>query len=492
MPRVCGLETEFGCAVYDPALGRVEDLVEQIKNTIIIDDRRGLIDLHARGSYNPAGCGGFLTNGGRLYIELVGSHLEYATAECRKIRDLLAQIRAGQTLLQSTLDRLDMSESVKIYNNSIDHYSGTTFGCHENYSVGGRGLDALLDAEFFGVRMLHLLLPFIVTRQIWAGAGRVGGHRIVERAATDNVLQPSGFEADTRGVGMRYGVTLDPVPFQLSQRADHIVRPSGSRVRFNRSLINLQRNRNRLHMLGGEANMSEYTNALKLGITGIVLDLLELDLVPPTIRLYNAVGALRSISRDQRWKWVVDLEDGRTIRAVDIQRIYLKAALDNFKGQDAQTDWLMAEWQQVLDALERDPLLLADRLDWVAKYRLLQVFMREEGLDWDAEVLHSLDLAYHDINPATGLALGLEQAGQLRRITTAADIESALEQPPADTRAAGRGSAVRRLLESGTTEPYKIDWSYLSIGTRRRLQMPEPEQTYLSEALNYVRQATDG
>src|SRR2546421_11330108 len=184
MPRhhgdsIFGVETEFGCLVSDDTLGTPEGIVELLKDYLFFDLKLGAIDLHARDDvFEPAHCGGFLLNGARLYIDAVGSHLEYATAECRSLKDLVANDRAGQRQIVRAIRELDLGDEVDVYNNSVDHFGGHTFGCHENYLIRA-------DDDFLN-RSVHLLYPFLVTRQIFAGVGRVGGHLL-----TSSSMRPS-------------------------------------------------------------------------------------------------------------------------------------------------------------------------------------------------------------------------------------------------------------------------------------------------------------
>ncbi|MDK3158871.1 proteasome accessory factor PafA2 family protein [Kamptonema cortianum] len=175
--RIFGLETEFGCLV-DSSDVQPETAVEIIKDYVFEELRQGAIDLHARDEvFEPAGSGGFLLNGGRLYIDAVGSHLEYATAECRQLDDLIAQDRAGQRLIVRAINEAGLADQVRVYNNSVDHFGGHTFGCHENYLVR-------MTEDFFSDEV-PLLYAFLVTRQIFAGVGRVGGHILAEAGSPD-------------------------------------------------------------------------------------------------------------------------------------------------------------------------------------------------------------------------------------------------------------------------------------------------------------------
>lgn len=477
--RVVGLETEFGCLVRDLGLGPYEEVVEHVKDAVFRGKRWGLLDLHTRDMYfEPAEAGGFLINGGRLYIDAVGSHLEYATPECRSLRDLIAYERAGQRLILKILRELCLHDKVSFYNNSVDHFAGHTFGCHENYSVNPESLSWR--------HALEKLVPFLVTRQIFAGAGRVGGHRLTTMWQTK-----SRHVADTVFVDSAYGVEPDPtVDFQLSQRADHILHTVSGRVRFSRALINpkwdqmyeLSRSP-RLHLLFGEANPSEYATFLKLGTTILVLDLLEEQAVPSGVELAAPLRALKEISRDPTHKWLIRRENGSTISAIDLQRFYLQAAQRRLAGRDRETDEILHEWEETLDALEHDPLELADRLDWVAKFALLQLFKDTEELTWQDDTLHSLDLEYHNIDPEQGLYYALPRR---RRLTSDSHIEQAMETPPTDTRAYGRALIVRGLRGRAIGE-YMIEWDGVFVEPKRTLVLADPFHSYKDEAEQFLR-----
>jgi proteasome accessory factor A len=485
--RIFGIETEFGCLVKDPAAGNPETVVEAVKDHVFYRQKRGAIDLHARDyTFEPARAGGFLVNGGRLYIDAVGSHEEYATAECQSYVDVVKHERAGQRILQEALDELGLAEVASFHNNSVDHFGGHTFGCHENYLVS-------LDEDFFKDSVAYLL-PFLVTRQIFAGCGRVGGHRLNRTDFRNNVMRLGEHEIDYIWVHNFYGVEIDKsVDYQLSQRADHILKTVASKVRFNRAIINPKwdsyynfSNLHRLHILFGEANMSEYASMLKVGTTCLVLDLVESDAAPKGARLSDPIQSLKSISRDPTWRWRVTLADGATMSAVDLQRLYLDAAKRRLAGRDEQTDWVLAEWEYVLDGLELDPMALDDRLDWVAKRKLLQGFMESEGCGWHDDIMQSLDLEYHNVSLENGLYHGLMQAGMIHRVTTDEAIEESMCQAPHNTRAAGRSQVVRKLIES-RNKRYVVDWDSVYVDRERFLELKNPFHHYRKEAGNFIR-----
>lgn len=480
-PRIYGIEIEFGCLVQDAALGSPEQVSELVKDHIFTESRAGVIDLHARDyTFEPARAGGFLLNGGRLYIDVVGDHEEYATPECRTLKELVTQERAGHRLLQGAVEELGLAGCVSFHNNSVDHFGGHTFGCHENYL-------ARLDEEFFRSGVAYLM-PFLVTRQLFAGVGRVGGHRLNRSDLRNNVMQIGQHEVDYIWVHNFYGVEIDrTVDFQLSQRADHILKQVGSKVRFNRSIINPKWDSyytwgdlHRLHVLYGEANMSEWATAMKVGSTCLALSLVEAGVVPDEVLLADPLRALREVSRDPHWKWIVHRMDGSSIGAVDLQRIYLKLAQEHFAGRDEETDWILREWDYALTGLETDPMLLDDRIDWVAKRKLLEMFREAEGASWQDDVMQSLDLAYHDINPESGLYHGLVQQGAMIRLTDDATIDRAKTTPPPDTRASARGAIVKWLLESGHPA-YALDWDAIFLSREQFLDLRNPFRTYERE-----------
>lgn len=481
--RIFGIETEFGCMVHGPGLTSSEEAVELVKDHVFYKQKLGVIDLHARDyAFEPARAGGFLRNGGRLYIDAVGSHEEYATPECTDLLDLITYDRAGRALLQSTLDDLGMADQISFHNNAIDHFGGHTFGCHENYLVQ-------IEDRFF-TDALATLLPFLVTRQIFAGSGRVGGHHLTRPSSKSNIMTLGEHEVDYVWVSNFYGVEIDPlVDFQLSQRADHIVKAISSRVRFNRAIINPKwdsyytySNLHRLHILYGESNMSEYALMLKVGVTSLVLELIEDGVSPVDVELADPMEALRQVSRDPRMRWIVRLKDGSTIPAVDLQRRYLQACRKFIRHRDEQTIMVLREWERTLDDLERDPLSTADRLDWSAKKKLYQRYIDDQGLSWQDDMMQSIDLEYHNLNPAVSIYSGLEQAGEITRYTTDEQVQSAITTPPENTRALGRGILVDMLIAHPGVR-YVIDWDAVYIEKNRQLELKNPFQTYEKECL---------
>src|SRR6202045_4058962 len=292
MDRIVGIETEYGCLMSSEELRcNSEVWPAKVKNYLFNKAGVGTIDLHYRDYEEPPGNGGFLLNGGRLYLDM--GHLEYSSPECISLRDLVSFDIAGDLMLNRALSEMDVEDQVAFLKNNVDHHTGATFGCHENYLMRR-------EAQFTP-EVLASLLAFLATRQIFSGAGRVGQ------------ANPLAFDFELPD---RPG----HVNFQISQRADHIVNDIYQWVQFNRAIINARdepladyRKYRRLHLLIGDSNMSPFATALKVGTTVCVLTLLEENLLPRNLVLTDAVQSTRDISRDSTGRWIVDLENGKTI-----------------------------------------------------------------------------------------------------------------------------------------------------------------------------------
>jgi proteasome accessory factor A len=466
MNRVVGLETEFGCLVTRDEERSAESWPARVKNHLFKKGRVGALDQHYRDYEEPPGNGGFLLNGGRLYMDM--GHLEYATPECRTVRDLVAYDLAGDALVQSALDALGVRDDVAFLKNNVDHHTGATFGCHENYLMRR-------ETEFTPERVGGLL-SFLATRQIFAGAGRVGQ------------ASPQAFEISPLP-------PFDRVDFQISQRADHIVNDIYQWVQFNRAIINARdepladyRKYRRLHLLIGDSNLSPYATALKVGTTHLVLTLLEEDRLPRGVMLADAVMATREVSRAGRVDAPVMLESGRSETALGIQEKFHAAAVEALAGRDEETDWLLAEWAWVVDALRRNAVeSLLGAVDWISKRWLLETFRAEQDLAWDDPWLESLDLEYHNLNPSRGLFFALPTTSEVGEFNLRSRKESALRQPPQDTRAKGRSIAVERFME--TRMPFIVNWDSITANQQQALAMGDPFHTYEGEVRALVEQA---
>ncbi len=481
--RAFGLETEYGCLVRDDSAGPAEEIVYRLVRVAFNTARLGVFDAEPGGGCHGRARGsGFLVNGGRLYVDVMGEHLEYATPECARLCDLVACERAGQRLICELLDAAGLRERVSFYNNSVDHYGGHTFGCHENYS--------LRNPVAFHAGGYEALVPFLVTRQLFAGAGRVGGHRLVpsaQRRASASSTSPA----------RSYRVRRDrTVRYQLSQRADHISHVYSPRVRFNRALISPkveaaidENDWRRLHLLFGEANMSQMATVLKVGTTALALDLVEEGHVPQRLRIANPIAALHAISRSASPQCVITLADGTRITALEVQRWYLELAARCYAGRSDECDLVLRAWARVLDDLETPGADLTDRLDWAAKRHVLELYLHETGRNWRDGALHSIDLEYHNIDPAHGLFFALEQSGAVMRVVDDEAICQALRQPPPHTRAQLRGTIVQRLAWSSGARAggYRIEWGCIRVAPGCRIWCSDPLRAYTAEGKYLLR-----
>jgi len=453
--RIVGIETEYGCLVADDnGHSPTDSWPVRIKDQIFKKEHAGAIDRHYRDYEEPPGNGGFLLNGGRLYVDM--GHLEYASPECRDLRDIVSFDLAGDILVQDAVTALRAQDRVAFIKNNIDHYTGATFGCHENYLMR-REMQFTPDA-------LGTLISFLATRQIYTGAGRVGQ------------TNPLSFEFDTP--------LATPVDFQLSQRADHIVNDIYQWVQFNRAIINARdepladhRRYRRLHLLVGDSNMSPYATALKVGVTSLVLTMLEQGNAPAGVLLQDAVMAMRDVSRMGTGRGPVRMADGQTCDVLDVQYRFLAHAIHCFAGADEETDWVLDNWRYTLDALATKPELLIGGVDWISKRWLLNLFRCSEKLSWQDPWMQSLDLEYHNLHPERGLFFTLKPSQRIGDWNASMRIPETLRKPPENTRAWGRGAAVEHFLKHPKRN-YLINWDSLSVEGEAPLAMPDPFEDY--------------
>src|SRR4051812_13705324 len=364
-----------------------------------------------------------LSNGARFYND--HAHPEYSTPECTTLGQIVAQDKAGERILAECARRrnvkLPPDQQVRLYKNNTD-FVGHSYGCHDNY---------LVSRELPWDRIVGGMLPFLITRQIFAGAGKMGVE--AESAASQ------------------------PGIFQISQRADFFSVLVSIDTMNRRPLVNTRdephadTNRyRRFHVILGDSNMSEWATALKLGTTALVLDLIERGHAP-RVELAQPIEAIKSISRDQEYSWILRLADGRTISAVDLQRLYLEAAQQLEHAAEADTAWLLQEWETALNDLARDVSLTRDRVDWVAKKYLLTALREDQGLESSDPWLQAIDLEYHNVASDDGLFHELERQGTIRRIVTDEEIALARSTPPPTTRAWFRGRSVARFSKAITS-----------------------------------------
>jgi Pup amidohydrolase len=467
--RLFGIETEYGITRDDLAeMDPVVESMELVRAHLVAsferrwdyagedphEDARGFrvsglqqdkeedefakVDAHRPFSFHEMKSDLVLPNGARFYND--HTHPEYSTSECRTVLDVVAQDRAGERIAFRAAQRRNRSlggAHVRLYKNNTD-FHGHSYGCHDNYLV--------LRAVPFPA-IVKGLIPFLVTRQVIAGAGKVGTE-----------AQESGHV---------------PGAFQLSQRADFMEAELGVDTMHNRPILNTRDEPHadraqyrRLHLIIGDANLCEYATALKVGTTQLVLDLIERG-AAPAIELEQSVAAVKQLSRDPDLKAVVRLRNGKTLSALDIQMQYFEAARQTLAGSNEESDWLLEEWGEALRLLAQDRQQLVGKLDWVTKQWLLETFMREEQIGWNDPWLASLDLEYHNVNPEQGLFLGLEAEGKVWRMTTDEGIEAAILNGPRDTRGGLRGLCIQRFPDQITS----IQWERVQFsgGLRSRI-----------------------
>jgi proteasome accessory factor A len=465
--KVCGIETEYGI-LHAGALDSNPVSASSLLINAYVSDRAQRVGWDFEDETPGVDARGFtefdalapeiethlvnavLTNGARYYVD--HAHPELSTPECADPRSLVVYDRAAEEILMRSMEKatgtLPAGESLVVHKNNSDG-KGNSYGCHENY---------LLDRNVPFGRVVAWATPFFVTRQVFCGSGKVGTEAL--------------------------GLTRREVPFQLSQRADFFEEEVGLETTLKRPIINTRdephadpKRYRRLHVIIGDANMSEVATYLKVGTTSIVMAMIDDDVLPAEIRFANPVQTLRMVSYDTSLTNTYELADGRRVRALEVQWEFLDSARKYAEtvgleavGPDDIAQDILTRWEAVLTALESDPMQLADQLDWVAKLRMFEGFMERHGCDWDDARLRALDLQYHDLRPEKSLARRLK----LQRVTTDDEVEAAITMPPPDTRAYFRG----RCLEKFPSDIVAANWDSLvfDIGADplRRVPMMEP------------------
>jgi Pup amidohydrolase len=392
-----------------------------------------------------------LTNGARLYVD--HAHPEYSSPEVTNPRDAVIWDKAGELVMVIAAEhaaRIPGAGHIQLYKNNTDN-KGVSYGSHENYLMRRQ--------TPFGDIVRHLT-PFFVTRQIMCGAGRVG----------------IGQDGHQHG-------------FQISQRADFFEVEVGLETTLKRPIINTRdephadpERYRRLHVIIGDANMSEISTYLKVGTTSLVLSMIEDRWFADTdvdLGIDSPVAALRAISHDPTLRHVVTMRNGRKLTALQVQSEYLEQArkfVEDRFGADAdeQTLDVLARWEHVLQLLGDDPMLLARELDWVAKLQLLQGYRDREGLDWSSPKLQLVDLQYSDVRWEKGLYNRLVARGHIDRMLTDEEVARAVSEPPTDTRAYFRG----RCLSKYAADVAAASWDSVIFDVGReslqRVPMLEP------------------
>src|ERR671918_604633 len=408
--------------------------------------------LRGRRRLSPEGVAGYLSRGGvqggrpptfslengaRLYLD-VGSHPEYATPECDSIADLVVHDKAGERILEGLVRSAEQrlrEEGIRgevfLFKNNTDS-AGNSYGCHENYLVER-------DGDF--AKFTDVLIPFLVTRQVYAGAGKV--------------LQ-----------------TARGAVYAVSQRAEHIWEGVSSATTRSRPIINTRdephadaERYRRLHVIVGDSNMNESTTLLKVGATDLVLRMIETGANLRDLGLENPIRAIREISHDVTGRRKVRLANGREASALEIQDEYFTKARDFVDRRDVGTpavQRVLDLWERTLKAVDSGDLALVEReIDWVTKYRLIERYRDRHGLTLTHPRIAQLDLAYHDIHRGRGLYYLLERRGAVARVCRDVEIFEAKSVPPQTTRARLRGEFIKRAQER--RRDFTVDWVHLKL-----------------------------
>lgn len=425
--RIFGIETEFGIAYSSPNSRPLspEEVARYLFRKVVSWGRSSNV---------------FLTNGSRLYLD-VGSHPEYATAECDDLAQLIAHDRAGELILDDLVDeaqtRLNtegFNGTVYLFKNNTDS-AGNSYGSHENYLIPRRG-------EFS--RLAEILIPFLVTRQLVAGAGKV-------------LKTPQG------------------ATYAFSQRADHIWEGVSSATTRSRPIINTRDEPHadaeyyrRLHVIVGDSNMSETTTMMKIGTVDLLLRMIEEGVIMRDLRMENPIRSIREISHDLTGRQLVRLATGRQLSALEIQREFLTKAtdfVDRSGAHNRHVPRILELWERTLDAIETGDYSGIDtEIDWAIKKKLIDGYAARHDLAFDSARVAQLDLTYHDISRKRGLFYLLEARGAAKRVVEDTQIKDAVDTPPQTTRAKLRGDFVRRAQQMG--RDYTVDWVHLKLNDR--------------------------
>lgn len=394
----------------------------------------------------------FLENGARLYLD-VGSHPEFATPECDDLHDLVAHDKAGERILEGLVQGAEerlAEEGIRgeifVFKNNTDS-AGNSYGCHENYLVSRH-------KDFH--RTVDVLIPFLVTRQIYLGAGKL-------------TQTPRG------------------TAFSMAQRADHIWEGVSSATTRSRPIINTRdephadaERYRRLHVIAGDSNMSEYATFVKVGTMVALLQMIERDVVFRDLSLENPIRAIREIAHDTTCRRKVRLSNGRELSALDIQWEFLDRAMrfSRTTGFPDQVQEAIDGWEHLLTGLEKDPMTLDREVDWVAKYRLIERYRERRGLQLSDPKLAMMDLAYHDVNRDRGLYYLLQNKGLMDRTVTDERIAEAVRRPPQTTRARLRGEFIK--AAKAKKRDFTVDWVHLKLNdqAQRTVMCKDPFRAY--------------
>ena len=465
IPKVMGIETEYGITVknqpdFNPILSSLLliNSYETYRSSRVrwdyeaespLRDARGFEYMEEKEGTSKEESrliNLILSNGARFYVD--HAHPEYSSPETTNPRDLVIWDRAGERILNLSRQRAEAvsppEQRILIYKNNTDS-KGNSYGTHENY---------LMDRKVPFARIVQHMMPFFVTRQIFTGAGKVGAEN-----------------------------NADPCDYQISQRADFLETEVGLETMHSRPIINTRdephadpEKYRRLHVIVGDANLSEIANYLKVGTMAVVLSMVEDDFIDRDLSLDSPVLAFRKVSRDLSCREPIRLKDGRTVTAVDVQREFLDLAQRYYRDREKEA-WVgdvLARWEHTLDGLAEDPMRLGRELDWVIKRQLIENYMAKHALAWDASRVQMIDLQYHDIRPGKGLYAKLEEAEAVERIVTDDEISKAIYDPPKDTRAYFRGMCLLRYADEIVSASWDSVIFDLKEGPLKKIFMLEP------------------
>lgn len=428
--RIMGLETEYGvtCVVDGQRRLSPDEVARYLFRKVVVWGRSSNV---------------FLPNGGRLYLD-VGSHPEYATAECDNLTDLIKQDQAGDRIVEELAVSAEMrlnAEGIKgqihLFKNNMDA-AGNSYGCHENFSVSRK-------KNFEEVT--ESIIPFLITRQIFCGAGK--------------------WISSSKGAN-----------FQISQRAEHMWESVSSATTRSRPIINTRDEPHadpdeyrRLHIIVGDSNMSETTTVLKVATTELILRSAELGLLKDNFTIENPIKTIREISNDLKFRNSFRLSSGREITALQMQN-EMYNIVSSMPGLDELLEkpfyrYALNLWRRSLDALESEDYSLVDmELDWMIKRKFMNSYKEKHQLnDMDSRLI-LLDISYHNIRKDRGLFYILEKSGMAKTLITNNDVNSAMENPPETTRAALRGRFIKVAQEK--KRDFTVDWVNLKINDQQQ------------------------
>ena len=422
--RIFGVETEFGVTCTHEGQRRLtpDEVSRYLFRRVVAWGRSSNV---------------FLGNGSRLYLD-VGSHPEYATAECDSIREVVVHDKAGERILEGLAEEAQqrladegIAGDIYVFKNNTDS-AGNSYGCHENYLIGRTGEFSLVS---------DMLIPFLISRQIICGAGKLA----------------SGSKRAT---------------YCVSQRADHIWEGVSSATTRSRPIINTRDEPHadaekfrRLHVIVGDSNMSETTTLLKVGSADLVLRMAETGVVMRDLALENPIRAIREMSHDMTGRRTVRLADGRSMSALGMQSEYF-TRVRAFADREGLTDGAHARvlelWERTLHAVETNNLALVEReIDWVIKWRMIERYAAKHQLSLDDPRLAQLDLAYHDVNRRRGLFYLLQRRGLVTREASDLEVFRAKTVAPQTTRARLRGEFVK--AAQAKRRDFSVDWVHLKL-----------------------------